>query len=221
MHSKLQLHLERLTSEISHVQEKHLKPQHELVGSIVTQCGKQGEVFLIVVCTGNSRRSMMGAAMGNAAATFHGLKGIHFYSGGTQPSAFNIRSIKALTDIGFEIVETGEKAPKGLKGEENPCYKIRWGNDKSCSMVEFSKKYNDVSNPQKGFIAIMVCDEADMECPSVAGASARISLPFADPKDFDGTPLESAKYAERRDDLGRFMISTFQMVREELKKQGL
>ncbi|MEY4396227.1 MAG: hypothetical protein RL595_3476 [Planctomycetota bacterium] len=221
MHLNIHSHLEKLPEQPQKISRTHVKAQAKLIEEIVNCYKKEGKVDLIIVCTGNSRRSMMGAAMGNAAVTFHGLKGIHFYSGGTQPSAFNIRSIKALTDIGFEIVETGEKAPKGLKGEENPCYKIRWGNDKSSSMVEFSKKYNDPFNPQKGFIAIMVCNEADMECPSVAGASARISLPFADPKDFDGTPLESAKYAERRDDLGRFMLSTFQMVREELKKQGL
>jgi len=191
----------------------------ELVKEIVRRYIKGGKADLILVCTGNSRRSIMGAAMGNAAAAFYGLEGIRFFSGGTKPSAFNPRSITALKAVGFEIKETGEKAAKGLNGEENPCYKIRWGNDDSCSNVEFSKKYNDPFNPQKDFIAIMVCDEADMECPSVVGASARISLPFADPKEFDGTPMESAKYAERRDELGWFMLSTFKMVREALNKQ--
>ena len=102
----------------------------------------------------------------------------------------------------------------------NNRYVVQWAQDQNSSIAEFSKKYNDPFNPQKDFIAIMVCDEADMECPSVVGALARISLPFADPKEFDGTPMESAKYAERRDDLGRFMLSTFQLVSQELKKQG-
>ena len=220
MYLNIHSHFEKLSKQPRGISKNHEKARLELVREIVSRYKKDGKVDLILVCTGNSRRSMMGAAMGNAAATFMGFKNMKFYSGGTKPSAFNSRSITALKAIGFKIRETGEKAAKGLKGEENPCYEVRWGDDKSCAMVEFSKKYNDLFNPQKDFIALMVCDEADMECPSVVGASARISLPFADPKEFDGTPLESAKYAERRDDLGRFMLSTFQMVREELKKQG-
>lgn len=220
MYLNIHSHLEKLAKQPQEVSENHEKARLELVKVIASLYKKDGKVDLILVCTGNSRRSMMGAAMGNAAATFQGLSGIKFYSGGTKPSAFNSRSITALKAVGFEIEEKGEKAPKGQKGEENPCYLVRWGNDKNFSTVEFSKKYNDPYNPQKNFIAIMVCDEADMECPNVAGASARISLPFSDPKEFDGKPQEGAKYAERRDDLGKFMLSTFQMVREELKKQG-
>ena len=220
MYLNIHSHFEQLSKQPQGISGSHEKARLELVKEIVSRYKKHGKVDLILVCTGNSRRSMMGAAMGNAAATFKELKNIKFYSGGTKPSAFNSRSITALKAIGFNIRETGEKAAKGLKGEENPCYEVRWGDDKNCAMVEFSKKYNDPFNPQKDFIAIMVCDEADMECPSVVGASARISLPFADPKEFDGTPMESAKYAERRDDLGRFMLSTFQLVSQELKKQG-
>jgi arsenate reductase (thioredoxin) len=54
--------------------------------------------------------------------------------------------------------------------------------------VEFSKRYDDPSNPQEGFAALMVCDEADAGCPAVRGASLRLSLPFADPKVYDDTP---------------------------------
>jgi len=220
MYPALKNHLERLALEPHAVHDRHLKSQRDLVRSIISLWRKNGQVFLIMVCTGNSRRSMMGAAMGNAAAAFYGLEGIRFFSGGTKPSAFNTRSIKALSGIGFEICATGEKAADGVQGEVNHRYVVQWAQDQNSSISEFSKKYNDPFNPQKDFIAVMVCDEADMECPSVVGASARISLPFADPKEFDGTPMESAKYAERRDDLGRFMLSTFQLVSEELKKQG-
>ena len=68
--------------------------------------------------------------------------------------------------------------------------------------MEFSKKYTDAHNPQDGFAAILVCSEADTTCPKVAGASARIPVPYLDPKAFDGAPFEAAKYAERRDDDG-------------------
>jgi hypothetical protein len=32
-------------------------------------------------------------------------------------------------------------------------------------------------------------------------------MPFQDPKSFDGSDLESAKYSERRDEIGRVMLS--------------
>ena len=66
----------------------------------------------------------------------------------------------------------------------------------------------------------MVCDEADSACPVVImGATKRISLPFADPKAFDGKTEEAAKYSERRDDIGRFMLSTLAIAKEQLKSK--
>ena len=72
---------------------------------------------------------------------------------------------------------------------------------------EFSKIYSDSHNPGKAFIALLVCDEADASCPNVPGASQRIAMPFQDPKSFDGSELEAIKYSERRDEIGRIMLS--------------
>ena len=82
--------------------------------------------------------------------------------------------------------------------------------------VEFSKRYDDPSNPQPGFAALMVCDEADAGCPAVRGAALRLSLPFADPKSFDDTPEEAARYAERRDDIGRLLVWVMEQARRRL-----
>ena len=65
----------------------------------------------------------------------------------------------------------------------------------------------------------MVCDEADAACPVVMGAKKRISLPFSDPKAFDGKPEEAAKYSERRDDIVRFMLSTLAIAKEQMKSK--
>ena len=214
----LEVSLGKLAVENPEISDIHISARRDLVQAVCELKEKQDSVSIIMVCTGNSRRSMMGAAMGNAAVAYHGLDGIRFFSGGTKPSAFNPRAIRALREMGFVIHETGENAPPGADGEFNPCYNVHWGIG-NCFTREFSKRYDDLANPRKDFIAIMVCDEADMECPTVQGAFRRISAPFADPKEFDGTNQESARYAQRRDDLGRFMLSTFEMVRAELKRQ--
>jgi len=80
--------------------------------------------------------------------------------------------------------------------------------------VEFSKRYDDASNPQKDFAAVMVCSEADASCPFVKGANLRVSMPYLDPKIYDGGVYESAKYAERRDDMMRLMLSSMMQARQ-------
>ena len=70
----------------------------------------------------------------------------------------------------------------------------------------FSKKYEDDPNPKKDFAALMVCAQADAGCPIVFGSAFRVSLPFDDPKDFDGTEYERQKYDERVGDIGRQML---------------
>jgi hypothetical protein len=122
------------------------------------------------------------------------------------------RTVATLQEIGVEIQATGKEVPRRDPKVANPIYLIRWGNsnpDESRPMetFEFSKVYSDPANPQNGFAALMVCDEADAACPLVKGSAARISMPYLDPKIYDDGSFEKVKYAERRDDLGRFMLS--------------
>ncbi len=58
----------------------------------------------------------------------------------------------------------------------------------------------------------MTCSQADKRCPIVAGAAARIALPFDDPKEFDGTPLERSKYDERCQQIARELLFVFAEV---------
>jgi hypothetical protein len=164
---------------------------------------------------------MMGAAMGNAAAAFYGISDVRFYSGGTSPSAFNPRAIKALEEIGFVIKPKGKNAVNGSKGQENPIYSLAWGEGERAQTEEFSKLYSDPFNPQQHFVAFMVCDDANKQCPIIKGTTERFAIPFEDPKKFDGTPEESSRYAERRDDLGRFMLKILKRVKAlESSKQS-
>jgi arsenate reductase (thioredoxin) len=82
--------------------------------------------------------------------------------------------------------------------------------------TEYSKKFDDRANPQQGFVALMVCSEADAACPLVKGAAVRVSMPYLDPKIYDGSIFEAAKYAERRDDIGRLMLATMMQARQRV-----
>jgi arsenate reductase len=156
--------------------------------------------------------------MGNVAAAYYGMPEVRFHSGGTTPSAFNARTVDCLKEIGIEIEPTGKEAPRGDPKTANPIYKVRWGQtgEPSFETTEFSKTYSDPSNPQEGFAALMVCAEADAACPFVKGAALRVSMPYLDPKIYDDGAYESIKYAERRDDIGRLMLSVMMRVRNRL-----
>ena len=151
--------------------------------------------------------------MGNAAASYLGIPELRFFSVGTTPSAFNPRTITALEAIGFLVEPTGEEVPRGPEGSPNPRYLVRWGTNPAQQMTEFSKALGDPALPREGFAALMVCDEADAGCPFVPGASARISLPFEDPKSADGTPEEAARYAQTRDAIGRLLLAVLSEAR--------
>jgi arsenate reductase (thioredoxin) len=209
--SKIRNHADLLSTQFDLMEERHRVAAGDLAAWISTNYQPGKPLAVIVVCTGNSRRSMLGSTMGNIAAAYYGLPDIRFYSGGTKPSAFNPRTVATLKEIGVEVEPTGKEAPRGSAGEANPIYQVRWG--KGLETLEFSKLYSDARNPQRGFAAIMVCSQADAECPMVKGAGKRISAPYQDPKEYDGAALETAKYAERRDDIGRFMLSALMQVR--------
>ena len=209
-------HADLLTTSFDMIDEAHREAGEKLVDWIVKNYKPGQPLHVTVVCTGNSRRSILGATMGNIAASYYGMPEIRFHSGGTAPSAFNPRTVAALKEIGVEVEPTGSEAPRGEPKTANPVYTVKWGSD--LEATEFSKTYFDTANPQQGFAALMVCGEADAACPFVKGAAARISMPYLDPKIYDGSTYESLKYAERRDDIGRLMLSVMMQARNRLSQ---
>lgn len=142
----------------------------------------------VFICTHNSRRSHFGQVWAQALADFYGISNFSSYSGGTEATAFNANAIQALKEVGFIIEET--------EAGTNPVYSVAHSDQHNPS-IAFSKVFDHKDNPQEAFAAIMTCSEADAACPFVPGAEFRLSLPFEDPKLFDGTPQQEMMYAER------------------------
>lgn len=165
----------------------------------------EGKASVIIICTGNSRRSVFGAILGNTLAEYLGMQ-VNFKSAGTKPTAVNSRSIKALREIGFQFEPVGREATRGLSNELNPIYSVQWSANPSSQVLEFSKCLADPSLPKAGFAAIMVCDEASETCPLVPGAAIRVSMPFDDPRIADGQVREEVAYRKSRDEIGRVLI---------------
>ena len=131
---KVREHADFLTTSLDLIDEPHRLASRQLVDWIAKEY-RPGEVRdVVVVCTGNSRRSMLGATFGNIAAAYYGMPEIRFHSGGTAPTACNTRTVNALKSIGVEIEPTHKEADRGEPKTPNPIYRIRWASYDILSM---------------------------------------------------------------------------------------
>lgn len=192
--------IKQLVSEFNKIPGERKDILKEIASFISTKKSAQ----LVFICTHNSRRSHISQIWAQTAAAYFNIDNVEAYSGGTEATAFNPRAVDAMRKIGFRIEEKS--------AGNNPRYVVTFS-DQHPSFEVFSKKYDDPKNPSRDFAAIMTCTHADENCPLVVGASTRISLPYDDPKDFDGTALESAKYLERSLEIGREMLYAFSLIK--------
>jgi arsenate reductase len=196
--------IQALTENFDNIPQERREILKQLSDYIQAKAKKGVKTELIFICTHNSRRSHISQIWGQAAAAYYGIGNVISYSGGTEATAFNPRAVKAMEEAGFKI--------KATSAGINPVYEVSFSDDAD-EVIAFSKKYDSESNPKKGFAAIMTCSHADENCPVVSGMEKRISLSYNDPKDFDGTPQEAEKYAERVKEIGTEILYAFSQVK--------
>lgn len=139
----------------------------------------------------------MSQVWSQVAAYYYGIDNVFAFSGGTEESACNIRTVLALRRAGFSVVAATEG--------QNPVYLIQFSDDRP-PVKTFSKLYSHNENPQEEFIALMCCSKADMQCPVVQGASSRFAIHYEDPAECDDTSEESEVYDERCREISREMF---------------
>lgn len=174
----------------------------ELSGFIRQQLAAHKTPRLLFVCTHNSRRSQMAQIWAAVAAEKYGLT-IATYSGGTEASAFNSRAVAAMERAGLRIEKSTD--------DSNAIYHVRFSAIRP-ALTCFSKRFDNPPNPREEFAAVMVCSDADRACPIVPGSSARIAIPYVDPKESDGTGREAAVYDERCAQIEREMLYVMSRV---------
>ena len=196
-------YLKDIESGFSEIPQERKEQLKKLALHVKTKSTSNEPSNLIFICTYNSRRSHMSQLWAQTAAFYYGIENVHCFSGGTEATAFNPRTVKALRNAGFEILQTDSTA--------NPTYLVQYA--KNVKPVKgFSKKYTDSINPKENFAAIMTCSNADNACPFVEGATLRVAIPYDDPKIADDTPQEEAKYNERCRQIAVEMFYLFSQV---------
>ena len=166
---------------------------------------------LTFICTHNSRRSHLSQIWAQVASEYFSLNGVGVttYSGGTEATACNPRTVNALRRAGFSVVQSTKN--------NNPIYLLQYA-DNRLPMKLFSKVYDQDGNPNTGYAAVMTCDHADQNCPIVRGCMTRVSFPFVDPKIADDTPEESQTYDDRLKEIGREIFYVFRNLEMKIKK---
>jgi arsenate reductase len=173
----------------------------EQIASTIRERIDAGKIArLTFICSHNSRRSQMAQILAQTAAHSFGVPRVETFSGGTEATAFDPRAVAALERAGLRIDTPDEMS--------NPVYRVRYA-DETDPIKCFSKKYDQPPNPTQDFFAVMTCSEANRNCPLVFGAAERIAIPYDDPKAFDGTDHEAAKYDERCRQIAREMLYLF------------
>ncbi|MGI9516976.1 MAG: protein-tyrosine-phosphatase [Pirellulaceae bacterium] len=177
---------------VEHSLESLPAQRKEMLGGVVDYVMKKlstdAEVQLIFICTHNSRRSHISQIWCHAAALHYGVEGVTTWSGGTEATACNIRTVRALRRAGVAVVATTDS--------DNPMYLVQIAENDPPLRV-FSKVYSEDGNPVADFAAMMCCSDVDSRCPVVFGADGRFALHYDDPKVADDTPEEASRYDER------------------------
>lgn len=165
------------------------------------ESGKSAD--LIFICTHNSRRSQFAHVWASVASQAFGLDRVRSYSGGTEVTACNERTIASLQRFGFKVeVKTASTNPK---------YLVRFSD--VAPPIECDSKLFTAPDTDE-FAAMMCCSDVDDKCPIVPGAAIRIAWHYDDPKVADDTSDEENRYDERSFQIGTDMYLLMAMAKQ-------
>jgi arsenate reductase len=192
--------------DVEDIPSERKKTLQPLIDYIQDKHSAGDAIRINFICTHNSRRSHLSQVWAQAMAHHFSIQNVTCYSGGTESTALFPEAAHSLQRVGF-LVSTISDAP-------NPVYTIKYAENEN-PVIGFSKKYDDNFNPGSEFAAVMTCSQADGACPFIAGAEKRIPITYLDPKAFDDTPQQAAKYDERSLQIATEMCYVFSQVKAQ------
>src|SRR5690554_2927257 len=138
--------------DVTTVNDERKQILQPLIDFIQTKQDKNEVINLNFTCTHNSRRSHLAQIWPQTIAHYYDVPKVFCYSGATEATAVNPAVVDVLQGSGFEI--------DYLADLNNPNFYILDARDQA-SIVAFSKRSDDASNPEGSFCTIMTCSEAD------------------------------------------------------------
>lgn len=202
----LQPYVNEITAQLDEVSPERRDVLDLIADDIITRLNDGKDAKLTFICTHNSRRSHMSQVWAQTAAYYYGLDDVYTFSGGTEATACNIRTVAAMQKAGFTIVAESQ--------QQNPVYLITFANDRP-PIQAYSKVYNSGSNPNEDFVALLCCSQADKTCPTVKGATSRYAIHYTDPKECDNTPQETTAYQQKCKEIAKEMFYIMKTVKNK------
>jgi len=161
-------------------------------------------INLNFICTHNSRRSHLSQVWAQTMAAYFDINDVFCYSGGTEATALFLMAAETLKNTGFDIITIADGS--------NPIYSIKYSKN-GLPIIGFSKTFDHNFNPKSEFAAVLTCSHADENCPFIPGAEKRIPITYDDPKAFDNTPYQAAKYKERSEQIATELYFVFSKIK--------
>lgn len=205
MYIDISLKIEKLVTQFDLIPVSRNLALRQLATHILSHRSQSSSLQLLFVCTHNSRRSHMGQVWGQLAANYYKVENANSFSAGTEVTELNSNVIEMLQKVGCKV--------SPFQKVSNPAYLIEFGENQSLTC--FSKLMEHEANPRADFFAIMMCTEAEANCPFVPGAIARIGLPFDDPKAYDNTPMVSDAYLSTFEEIGVQILYLFNQIKHD------
>jgi arsenate reductase (thioredoxin) len=198
-------YLKSIENELSLLSPDRHEDLIQKIAEFIAEESKGGnKAQLNFICTHNSRRSQFAQTWCAFTQAWLGLDVADSYSGGTEVTACNERTVAALERAGFKV---------GKEGSENPVYSVT-ADDVDTEVKLWSKVFDDEANPDGRFAAIMTCDHADQNCPFIPGAAIRVPLTYTDPKYADDSDNERPAYDLTCRIIATDMLRLFKKVKE-------
>ena len=205
LYPEIQTYLDQRASEIDIISPTR-KSELQQLSDYVSQCISSGrQANLTFICTHNSRRSHLTQIWAQIAAVYFGVKAVHTFSGGTEATACNPRTVEALKRCGLRFSNHDVT-------NDNPHYAAAFSESEPL-LICYSKIFNQAPNPSSNYCAIMTCSHADENCPVAIGCDLRLPIRYDDPKASDDTPSEAATYDERCAQIAREMFYAMSRVK--------
>ncbi len=208
----LRPYVQQVAEHLDQVPEERRILLTQIATNMAARLDRGEHVNLTFICTHNSRRSHMSQIWAQTAAYYYGLDRVQAFSGGTEATACNCRTVTAMRKVGFTFKE--------ISSGDNPIYLVWYASDRP-PIRAYSKYYNADGNPKSNFLALMTCSQADLKCPVVEGAVGRYAIHYMDPKLCDDTPEETHAYDQRCREIAAEMFFIMAEVRKRFNGRNV
>ena len=204
LYPDIESYVSKREQEFEQISDERKSELQQLAVYVAQRIAKGQDAKLTFVCTHNSRRSHLTQIWTQIAAAHYGVNHVQTFSGGTEVTACNPRTVAALKRSGLRFSIKQESS-------SNPHYAVAFS-DMEPPLVCFSKVFNRAPNPSSNYCAVMTCSHADKNCPVAIGCDLRLAIRYEDPKVSDDTPQEAATYDERCAQIAREMLYAMSLV---------